>query len=269
MNLKNAPCRNSTTPKPRLMDALWFLALLCIVFYALVRGSVQDGYLWQWYRIPKYFGLFEGGRFVPGPILNGLSVTLQITLVSLFAAMAVGLATALLRLSRSWIGRSLSRIYLETIRNTPLLVQLFFIYFVLLPILDMNRFGAAVVALSLFEGAYASEIFRAAILSIPKGQWEAAHSLGLNRYQSYRHVILPQGVRKMLPPLTGQAVSLIKDSALVSTIAVYDLTMRAQEIIAETYLAFEVWFAVAAVYLVLTLTLSGGVYLMEKRLHAS
>ncbi len=192
-------------------------------------------------------------------------VTFRISGVSLVLAFVLGLVTALFRLSNSFLARLLARGYLEIIRNTPLLVQLFFIYFVLGPILDIDRFTSAVLALSLFEGAYASEIFRAGIVSIHKGQWEAAHSLGLSTLETYRYIILPQALRRILPPLTGQAVSLIKDSALVSVIAVYDLTMRGQEIIAETYLAFEVWFTVAAMYLVVTVTLSTLVYIMEKR----
>jgi polar amino acid transport system permease protein len=119
--------------------------------------------------------------------------------------------------------------------------------------------------LSLFEGAYASEIIRAGILSIRRGQWEAALSTGLNTWGTYRLVILPQALRNILPPLTGQAISLIKDSALVSTIAIYDLTMQGQAIVAETYLVFEIWFTVAAVYLVINLALSLAVALLEKR----
>jgi polar amino acid transport system permease protein len=132
--------------------------------------------------------------------------------------------------------------------------------------LDISGFVSAVLALSLFEGAYASEIFRAGIVSIQRGQWEAAFSIGLNRYRTYRFVILPQALRHILPPLTSQAISLIKDSALVSTIAIYDLTMRGQAIIAETFLVFEIWFTVAAIYLSITLLLSATVSFMEKRL---
>jgi len=192
-------------------------------------------------------------------------VTLRITAVSLVLAFTFGLTSALFRLSRSWVARILARGYLELIRNTPLLVQLFFIYFVLSPILDISRFTSAVLALSLFEGAYASEIFRAGIVSIQRGQWEAAYSLGLGTFHAYRHIVLPQAIRMILPPLTGQAVSLVKDSALVSTIAVYDLTMEGQAIIAETYLTFELWFTIAAMYLLITVTLSSLVNILENR----
>ena len=173
--------------------------------------------------------------------------------------------TALLRMSDSFVGRTVARGYLELIRNTPLLVQLFFIYFVLAPVLGIGRFTAGVVALSLFEGAYGSEIFRAGIVSIDKGQWEASHSLGLSAFHTYRYIILPQAIRRILPPLTSQAVSLIKDSALVSTIAIYDLTMETQVIISETFLTFEVWFTAAAIYLVLTVVLSAIADILEHR----
>ena len=143
---------------------------------------------------------------------------------------------------------------------------LFFIYFVLGPVLGLDRFPAAVLALSLFEGAYASEIFRSGILAVERGQIEAAASLGLNRYQIFRLIILPQAIRTILPPLTSQAISLVKDSALVSTIAIYDLTMQAQALISETFLTFEIWFTVAILYLVITVTLSFFVVFLENRL---
>ena len=120
--------------------------------------------------------------------------------------------------------------------------------------------------MSLFEGAYISEIFRAGILSIDKGQWEAAYSLGLKPTHIYSKIILPQAVRRVLPPLTNQAISLIKDSALVSTIAIYDLTMEGRIIISETYLTFEIWFTIALIYLILTVTISLFVKKMEKQL---
>jgi polar amino acid transport system permease protein len=193
-------------------------------------------------------------------------VTLRITSVSLVLAFVLGLVTALFRLSNAFLARALARAYLECIRNTPLLVQLFFIYFVISPVFDISRFASAVLALSLFEGAYTSEIFRAGIVSIQRGQWEAAYSLGLTTFHTYRYIILPQAIRRVLPPLTNQAISLAKDSALVSTIAIYDLTMQGRAVIAETYLTFELWFTIAAIYLLLTLSLSLVVNRMEKRI---
>jgi len=157
---------------------------------------------------------------------------------------------------------------MELIRNTPLLIQLFFLYFVIAPIVGMSGFSAAIIALSLFEGAYASEIIRAGITSIDKGQWEAGNSLGMPPYALYKHIILPQAIRRVLPPLTSQAVSLIKDSALVSTVAILDLTQQGRMIDAETFLTFEIWFTVAVIYLMLTLTLSGIVRVLEQRYNA-
>jgi polar amino acid transport system permease protein len=230
------------------------------------RGTIQLGYNWQWYRVPKYLFSFNDGEFIAGPLIDGLMLTFHISAVSLLLSFTFGLVTAFFRLSDSFMARVLAHGYMELIRNTPLLVQLFFIYFVLGPVLDIGRFTSAVLALSLFEGAYASEIFRAGIVSIHRGQWEAAYSLGLSTFQTYKYIVLPQAVRRILPPLTSQAVSLIKDSALVSAIAVYDLTMKANEIIAETYLTFEIYFTIAAIYLLITMTLSTVVNIMESRI---
>ena len=248
------------------VDVIKFLLVIAALTWLMARGTERLGYNWQWYRVPQYIFSFENGHFVAGPLLQGLMVTLRITAVSLVLSFVLGLATSLLRLSNSVVARGLARGYLECIRNTPLLVQIFFIYFVLAPVLDISRFASAVLALSLFEGAYASEIFRAGIVSIHRGQWEAAHSLGLTPFHSYRYIILPQAIRRILPPLTNQAVSLVKDSALVSTIAIYDLTMQGRAIIAETYLTFELWFTIAAIYLLVTASLSLVVNTMESRL---
>ncbi len=249
-----------------ISDLIMFLVVVGLILWSTAQGAVNLGYHWQWYRVPQYILQFQDGKFLPGPILEGLWVTLHITAVSLILAFAFGLVSALLRLSDSLLARGVARGYLELIRNTPLLVQLFFIYFVLSPIFEISRFTSAVLALSLFEGAYASEIFRAGILSIHSAQWEGAYSLGLSPFNTYRLVILPQAIRRILPPLGSQAISLVKDSALVSTIAVYDLTMRGQEIIAETYLAFELWFTIAAIYLVITISLSILISIMENRM---
>ncbi|HUU42026.1 MAG TPA: amino acid ABC transporter permease [Desulfatiglandales bacterium] len=249
-----------------LWDIFKFLLLVTFLTWLMVRGTGRLGYNWQWYRVPRYIFSFDNGYLAAGPLLEGLVLTLKITAVSLILAFIFGLVTAILRLSQSPVARVLARGYLEFIRNTPLLVQIFFLYFVLAPVLDITRFTSAVLALSLFEGAYASEIFRAGILSIHRGQWEAAYSTGLSKFHTYRFIVLPQAIRHMLPPLTSQAISLIKDSALVSTIAIYDLTMQAQAIISETFLAFEIWFTVAAIYLFITITLSFIVGILENRL---
>ena len=247
-------------------DIVKFLLLILALSWLIYRGTEEMGYHWQWHRVPRYIVQLENGTLVTGPLVEGLMLTIRISGWSLVLAFFLGLVTALLRMSDSLVGRIVARGYLELIRNTPLLVQLFFIYFVLAPVLGIGRFASAVMALSLFEGAYAAEIFRAGILSISRGQWEAAYSLGLSTFHTYCSIVLPQALRRILPPLTGQAVSLIKDSALVSTVAIYDLTMQGQIIISETFLTFEIWFTVAALYLVLTVLLSTVVALMENRL---
>lgn len=255
-----------TGPQGHLRDTVAFMVTAGLLVWLVAAGESGLGYNWQWYRVPPYLFRLSDGHISAGPLIHGLGVTLQVSGVSLLFSSLFGLVTAICRLSGSFTARVLSRAYLELIRNTPLLVQLFFIYFVFSPMVGLSRFASAVLALSLFEGAYASEIIRAGILAVPQGQWEAAGSLGLSRYRIYRHVVLPQALRHMTPPLVSQAVSLIKDSALVSTIAIYDLTMRGQEIIAETYLVFELWFTIAAIYLLLTLGLSGITRMIERRL---
>ncbi|NOR23069.1 MAG: ABC transporter permease subunit [Desulforhopalus sp.] len=249
-----------------LFDIFQFTLLIAVLGWLAVHSAENIGYNWQWYQIPRYlFSSTESG-IVAGPLIEGLKITLQISIISLFFALVIGLLTAVFRLSNSFVARGLAVIYLETSRNTPLLIQIFFIYFVLGPMLGLERMVAAILALSLFEGAYASEIFRSGIQSVARGQIEAASSLGLTTFATYRHIIIPQAIRTVLPPLTSQAISLVKDSALVSTIAIYDLTMQGQALIAESYLTFEIWFTVAAMYLSITLFLSVVVGIMEKRL---
>lgn len=252
-----------------LFDGAQFLLLVMLLYWFFAQSFARVGYNWQWYQIPRFIYTMDESGLHLGPLLQGLKVTLQISAVSLILASFVGLVTALLRLSNSLVARSVARLYLEVSRNTPLLIQIFFIYFVMGPILGLDRFFSAVLALSLFEGAYVSEIIRSGIISIHRGQWEASSSLGLNRWYTYRLIILPQALRRILPPLTNQAISLIKDSSLVSVIAIYDLTMQAQALISETFLTFELWSVVALLYLVITSILSYGVSLMENRMKLS
>ncbi|WP_034622630.1 amino acid ABC transporter permease [Desulfovermiculus halophilus] len=243
-----------------------YLLLVGVIIWLAGRGAENLGYNWQWYRLDDAVLWFQDGRPRAGPLLIGLAMTLKISGAALMVSLVLGLATALLRLLPSAVGRLLARVYLELVRNIPLLILIFFIYFVLGPLFGLGRFASAVLALSLFEGAYVSEIFRGGIVSIHRGQWEAAYSLGLSTWDMYARVVLPQALRRIIPPLTGQAVSLVKDSALVSTISIYDLTMQGQALVAETFLAFEVWFTVAGMYLVLTISLSLAARALERRL---
>jgi len=232
------------------------ILFLLIVALSLFFGTTGLNYNWQWYRVPDFLFTIENGRLIPGILLKGLKITLEISSLGLIFSMAIGFSTALMRFSGSFVLNSLCYIYIELIRNTPLLIQIFIIYFVISPVTGMSPFVSAVLALSLFEGAYASEIIRSGIVSIPRGQWEAAQSIGLSMMQIYRKVILPQVMKQTLPMLAGQSVSLVKDSALVSTIAIYDLTMQGQRIVADTFLTFEIWFTVALCYFSITATLS-------------
>jgi len=261
----STPDRWRRVTRSALFDITQFIILVLLMVWFFYRGTERLGYNWQWYLVPQYIGRFGETGFSMGPLLRGLMVTFKISAISLVLALAIGLTTALLRLSNAYVARALARVYLETSRNAPLLIQLFFIYFVVGPVIGLGRLPSAVLALSLYEGAYASEIFRAGIVSIDRGQWQAAHSLGLSVTDQYRFVILPQALRRISPPLTSQAISLIKDSALVSTIAIYDLTMQTQAVIAETFLTFELWFTAAAMYLLVTVSLSMVATYLERR----
>lgn len=243
------------------------LFLLCCIFFAgfLIRISESLGYNWQFYRIPKYFFTFENGVFSPGIFIYGLIETFKITALGLLLSFIFGLFSAILSYSESISLKALSFFYVETIRNTPLLIQIFFNYFVLAPIFDISPFFTAVLSLSLFEGAYASEIIRGAINSIPAGQWEAGKSLGMKMYQTYTYIILPQALRAVMPPLTSLSISLVKDSALVSTISVYELTMYGQAVVSETFLSFEVWFTIALIYLIINVGLSSVIKFFTRR----
>ncbi len=240
-------------------------AIAGILVFVVMRGAENINYRWQWYRVGDFLFTSENGAWSAGPLVCGLFVTLEISAVSLFLTLVIGLATALLRLSSSIVGRGLARGYLELIRNTPLLIQLYVAYFVLGPILGWGQTTTAIACLALFQGAYTSEIFRSGLRAIPGGQVEAGESLGLSRLDNYRYVILPQVLRHMLPPLTNEAVSLVKNSSIVSVIAIFDLTTKGRNLIAETFLTFEVWLTVAAIYLTVTLALSTVAALAERR----
>jgi polar amino acid transport system permease protein len=202
----------------------------------------------------------------PGILAEGLWLTLQISAVSLACALVLGLVTGLGRVAANPAARNLAATYVELIRGTPLLVQIFIMYFFVGTVLDLSAFVAGVAALSVFTGAYVAEIMRAGIEAVPKGQMEAARSLGMTYVQAMRHVVLPQAIRKALPPLAGQFINLIKDSSLVSVMALTDLTKAGREVVSSTFAPFEVWFTVAALYLVLTGALSWLVRRLERRM---
>ncbi|MCE0492721.1 amino acid ABC transporter permease [Vibrio salinus] len=204
-----------------------------------------------------------------GPIANGLWVTVKISFISLFFAIILGLIFGLMRVSKNITARNLSLTYVEIIRGTPLLVQIFIVYFFIGTVLNLDRFTAGVVALSIFTGAYVVEIIRAGIQSVAVGQMEAARSLGMTYSQAMTYVVLPQAFKRTLPPLAGQFINLIKDSSLVSVISITDLTKAGREVVSGSFAPFEVWFTVAALYLVVTGSLSWAIQRLEKRLSAS
>ncbi|SDP22345.1 polar amino acid transport system permease protein [Desulforhopalus singaporensis] len=219
--------------------------------------------------------LFEGDTvgFVKewriGPLVYGLWTTLWISAVSSVFALILGLLTGLARISNNLTLRGIAITYVECIRGTPLLVQIFIAYFFLGTVFDLSRNVCGIGALALFAGAYVAEIVRAGIQAIPKGQTEAARSLGMNVFQTMADVILPQAFKKIMPPLAGQFISLIKDSSLVSVIAITDLTKSGREIITSTFATFEVWLVVAVMYLLVTSVLSQVVFYMERRFAVS
>ena len=200
-------------------------------------------------------------------LLQGALVTVEITAMSVGCGFLIGLLVALAGLSRFTIVRLLSKCYVDIIRGTPLLVQIFLIYFAL-PMLTGQRtdpFIAAVTACSINSGAYVSEIFRAGIQSIDKGQMEAGRSLGLSWVQTMRYIIMPQAFRAIIPPLGNEFIAMLKDSSLVSVIGFEELTRRGQLIIAKTYASFEIWGAVAIIYLVMTVSISQLVGYLERK----
>ncbi|MBP3400282.1 MAG: amino acid ABC transporter permease [Selenomonadales bacterium] len=200
-------------------------------------------------------------------LLEGAAVTIEITALSVGFGFIIGMLVGVARLAKMRPLKWLAMIYIDFIRGTPLLVQIFLIYFAL-PMITGTRidpFFAAITACSINSGAYIAEIFRAGIQSIDKGQIEAGRSLGLNWFQTMRYVVMPQAFKRVIPPLGNEFIAMLKDSSLVSVIGFEELTRRGQLIIAKTYSSFEIWMAVAILYLIMTLTISRLVAYLERR----
>ena len=213
-------------------------------------------------------------------VRDGIGVTALITISSFALTLVVGLIGGLGRLARNWFLHGIATLYVEIVRGIPLLVQLIWWYFAFPVVIQQigewlhisvianyqaNPIFTAIIAITVCYGAYMSEIYRAGIQSIPKGQIEAARSLGMTHFQSMRHIILPQAVRVVLPPVGNEFVALLKDSCLVSVVAVADLTRRGREFMAVHFNPIEVWTMVALLYLVMTLFASSGVAWIEKK----
>ena len=200
-------------------------------------------------------------------LIQGALITIEITLMAVGIGFFIGLFAGIARICRIKALRIIATIYADCIRGTPLLVQIFLIYFAL-PMLihtQINPFVAAVTACAINSGAYVSEIFRAGIQAIDQGQFEAGRSLGLSWWQTMYYIILPQAFHNILPPLGNEFITMLKDSSLVSVIGFEELTRRGQLIIAQTYASFEIWMTVAALYLIMTLAIAKFVSFMEHK----
>lgn len=256
----------------------WFFAIILIAIYVFFIISTKE----------EYNAAFDF-------IKIGLQVTVKTTLISYVIAILFGLLAGLGRISKSIVLNNLSRLYVELIRGIPILVLIFFIALVGVPVLvdGMNNIGywlsdrgidflgkiftaitnqdismnaRAITALAFTYGAYLAEIFRAGIQSIAKGQMEAARSLGMSYGQSMRYVILPQAVRNVLPALGNDFVAMVKDSSLVSVLAVRDITQVSRLYAGSTFRFRESYIILAVMYLTMTVILSLGVQLLERRL---
>ncbi len=199
-------------------------------------------------------------------LLPAVPQTLRITLTSFVLALLLGLLVGIIRISRrfpwTWIGRA----WVDGIRGVPLLVLIFFIYFGLGRVLHLPQIVAGVIAIGVCYSAYVGETIRAGIQAVPRGQWEAARSLGLGTERTLRHVVLPQAARIVIPPVVNDFIACLKDSSLVSIIGLRELTRAGREYSSSTFLDFETWLMVGILYLVMTLALSRLSSLLEERL---
>lgn len=283
-----------------LLDAILLVAIAGGVAFLVHRVRTDLVYNWDWSIIPQY--LFrrdaDTGRLVAGALILGVLTTIRLTFWSALGALIIGLVVGVLRISRNRAVQLFGRIYTEVVRNTPPLVLVFvFFYFVgnqltvalgidswirsagpttqqVVRILfsEPQRFAeflSAVFTLAVYEGAYMAEIIRAGVQSVPRGQVEAAWSVGLSRTDQYRFVILPQALKTIGPALAGQLISTVKDSAIVAVISVQELTFRGLELMSATFRTFEVWITITALYLILTGSLSLGARALERRLQRS
>ncbi|MCD6582844.1 MAG: amino acid ABC transporter permease [Desulfuromusa sp.] len=278
------------------LDTILLLLLFSAFAYLGYRINIGLEYRWNWQVVPQYLlrhDPVEG--WVPNLLLLGLLTTIRLSFWSLLFALPIGLIAGLMRTSLHLFNRLIGSTYVTLLRNLPPLVLVFIFYFFIsdqiLPFLNIGEriaaapewvqktsqllvappdqleaFIAAVMTLALFEGAYIGEIVRAGINNIETGQWEAARALGMRRWQLLQHVVLPQAFQRMIPPLAGQAISTIKDSAIVSVISIQELTFQGMELMAATYLTFEVWITITLLYFLLTYSCSWLAGRLELRL---
>ncbi len=287
--------------KPRLtwLDGVLAVLLAAGAGWLVHRAAVNLEYRWNWSVIPRSLVFTDqDGAWRSGQLLQGLLITLRLSLWSGLLALVLGVGMGLARTGTSHFWRLASGAYVGLVRNLPPLVLVFVFYFFLGdqimalaglddlalaldrsldpgakgvlealfgPLQQVPAFFSAVLTLGLFEGAYITEIVRAGIESVERGQWEASAALGFTRRQQMRLVVLPQAFSRMLPALAGQFISTIKDSAIVSVISIQELTFAGQELVAATYRTFEVWITVLALYFTLCLSCSLLVRRLETR----
>ena len=200
-------------------------------------------------------------------LLAGAGITVEITALSVGFGLLIGSMIGVARLCTVKPLRYLANVYVDFIRGTPLLVQIFLVYFALPGLIGerVDPFFAAIAACSINSGAYVAEIFRAGIQSIDQGQMEAGRSLGMSWAQTMRYIIMPQAFKRIIPPLGNEFIAMLKDSSLVSVIGFEELTRRGQLIIARTYASLEIWLAVAIIYLIMTFCVARLVDVLERK----
>lgn len=245
------------------------ILVACMVFGAVwIYGEASTQYTWQWARVWRYVGTFQTdnffGTFKAGLLLKGAWHHFTHSSVrSCFYSSFCPVSGIYETLSVASVHCGQFRNYFRYPQH-PLLIQLFLWYFVFAGIFGLTPFATAVLCLALFEGVYLAEILRSGIIAVSHTQWEASFSLGMTLPKTLVYVIMPQVFRNVLPSLAGQFISLIKDTSLVSAIAVADLTLQARNIISETYLSFEIWLITALFYFALTLFVSAPFWLLTK-----
>ncbi len=277
------PAHRALLRRPSRWDLLAAVLLAVAVVWGIHRLSTGLPYRWEWEALPQYVLRRdpESGRLAANVLLLGFLTTIRLSLWAMLFATLIGFAAALLRMSRRPFRRAVAAAYVELLRNSPPIVLVFVFYYfigeqlfsgwgprkgpalaggsdgVLLELLFAPAglripFASAVLTLALFEGAYITEIIRAGIQSIDPGQQEAAAAQGFNRWQRLRYILWPQALRRILPPLGGQFISTIKDSAIVSVISIPELTFRGLELMSATHLTIETWIAITGLYFLLT-----------------
>ncbi len=271
----------------RVSDGVILGVCLAVLVYFVYQINVGMGYEWAWEKIPQFFFRYdaEQGEWVSNMIMRGVYNTLRLSFWGIILASFFGTVMGICRSSRRLFFRLVSGTYVELMRNIPPLVIIYIVYFFIgdqiLPGLGLadflnqapefmqkllvfffaephllTSFLAAILTISIFEGAYITEIVRSGIQSIDRGQLEAASALGMSKAQQLHHIILPQAFQRILPPLTGQFIALIKDSSIVSVISIPELTFQGTELMAGTLLTMEIWITITALYLGMTLPCS-------------